>query len=154
MKITAEFNSNEELLNFISTFGTKAIVTGQVVDQVAKKTVTNYKPEVKKDTKKETSKVEVAKENKKEDVKKEDKEEVTKSDVKTEESTESKDTKEDKKEDTEITKEMVRAIFTKLIKAGKQKEAKEITEKYGAKRLPDLAEEHYAAAYKEVEALL
>lgn len=144
MKITAEFSSNEELLSFISTFGTKTIATGQAVKQV----VAN-EPKVKEDTKKEAPEAEAVKENKKGDIPKVAAE-VVGVDQKT---SEIKDT-ESTNEETNITKEMVRAIFTKLIKAGKQKEAKEITEKYGAKRLPDLKEEHYAAAYKDVEGLL
>lgn len=121
MKITAEFNSNEELLSFISTFGAK-ITTGQALYPVVggtKEPVTTNKVGTKQEVKKETPKEEIPKD-----------------------------------EDIKITKEMVRSIFSKLIKAGKQKEAKEITERYGAKRLPDLEEEHYAAAYKDAEGLL
>ena len=53
-----------------------------------------------------------------------------------------------------ITKEMVRAICSKAIKAGKSAEVKNIVAKYGASKLPDLKEECYADAYKDVEALL
>lgn len=53
-----------------------------------------------------------------------------------------------------ITKEMIRAIFTKIIKVGKAAEAKALTAKYGAKKVPDLKEEDYAAVYKEANALL
>jgi outer membrane biosynthesis protein TonB len=55
---------------------------------------------------------------------------------------------------TNITKEMVRAICSKAIKAGKSAEVKNIVSKYGASKLPDLKEECYADAYKDVEALL
>lgn len=53
-----------------------------------------------------------------------------------------------------ITKEMVRAVFTSVIKAGKAAEAKALTAKYGAKKVPDLKEEDYAAVYKEANILL
>jgi len=59
-----------------------------------------------------------------------------------------------KKEEPKVTKEMVRAAFSKLIKDGKQKEAKELTSKYGAAKLPDVKEEDYAAILKEAEDLL
>lgn len=131
MKITAEFNSNEELISFINTFGTKSLT--EVVAPIEKKEV----------------KVNLPKEAKKEEVKKVDlpKEETKKEDVKKEE------TKIDPPKE-EVTMEMVRAVFTKLIKAGKQKEAKEITTKFGASKLPELKEEDYAAVIKEAEAIL
>ncbi|MBD8046781.1 MULTISPECIES: hypothetical protein [Clostridium] len=136
MKITAEFNSNEELLNFINTFGANALVGT---------------------TKQETTVIE-KKEDKKEVIKKENPvKEETKVEKKESPKVEEAEVKEEpKEEDTkpEITKEMVRATFTKLIQAGKQKEAKELTAKYGASKLPDLKEEHYAAVMKEAEALL
>lgn len=135
MKITAEFNSNEELISFINTFGAKSLT--EVVAPIEKKEV----------------KVNLPKEAKKEEVKKVDlpKEETKKEDVKKEE-TKIDPPKEDPK--VEVTMEMVRAVFTKLIKAGKQKEAKEITTKFGASKLPELKEEDYAAVIKEAEAIL
>ena len=42
----------------------------------------------------------------------------------------------------------------KLIKAGKSKEAKELTAKYGASKIPEIKEEDYVAVYKEAEELL
>ena len=57
-------------------------------------------------------------------------------------------------EEVEITSVMVRAICSKAIKAGKSAEVKNIVAKYGASKLPDLKEECYADAYKDVEALL
>lgn len=62
--------------------------------------------------------------------------------------------KEPNKEEPKVTKETIRAAFAKLIKAGKAKEAKDITAKYGANKVPDLKEEDYASVLKEVEALL
>jgi len=57
-------------------------------------------------------------------------------------------------DEVNVTKEMVRAICSKAIKAGKSAEVKNIVSKYGASKLPDLKEECYADAYKDVEALL
>lgn len=157
MKITAEFTSNEELLSFISTFGAKTFtpehgaVEGPKED---KKAADTQKVEDTKEDKKETSKVETTKEEKKEDISKIDAE-VVGVDTKTAEVKDAENVKEDnKEEDPKVTKEMVRAVFTKLIKAGKQKEAKDLTKKYGADKLPDLKEEHYAAIYEEAEGLL
>lgn len=132
MKITAEFNSNEELLNFIKVFGevqlNKEAQQGVVIAE-------NKKITTKKESKKS-----------KETDKKDDNLEIEKEQI---------EIKEDKKESNhKVTKEEVRAVFTKLIKAGKQKEAKELTAKYGAAKLPDVKEEDYAAIKEEAEALL
>lgn len=154
MKITAEFNSNEELLSFIGAFGTKGITTlaagtGNNLPQQVKTVTTGVKETTKakaQETKNETPKAgQLTETSKKETVK---------------ESTAPKDEPKGNKEvskpeeETSITKEMVRAKFMELIKAGKSKEAKEITKKYGASKLPELKEEDYSAVYKEVEALL
>jgi len=139
MKITAEFNSNEELLSFISTFGTKAVTPLQefraqgatlkpIEKQREKKTAP--KPIEKVGDKPKT--VEPAKEKNKPKVVEQPKE----------------------PEKAEITKEMVRAVFTKLVKAGKAKEAKDLTQKYGANRIPDIKKEDYEAIYKEAEGLI
>lgn len=63
MKITAEFNSNEELLNFINTFGTTNIIQkiepkqgGQASIEKKEAIKETPKKEVKKDIKKEESK--------------------------------------------------------------------------------------------------
>ncbi|WP_338631511.1 hypothetical protein [Clostridium baratii] len=132
MKITAEFNSNEELINFIKVFGevqlNKEDQQGVVIEENKKIT-----------TKKESRKTN-------ETDKKDDNLEIEKEQI---------EIKEDKKESNhKVTKEEVRAVFTKLIKAGKQKEAKELTAKYGASKLPDVKEEDYAAIKEEAEALL
>ncbi|EJO5349346.1 hypothetical protein NRP93_003518 [Clostridium botulinum] len=149
MKITAEFNSNEELLNFINTFGTT-----NIIQKIDPKQVGQASTE-RKEAIKETSKKEFKKDIKKEEAKSID---PPKQDTKKEKNPPAEQTKKEDKPveepKTEITKEMVRAVFTKLIQAGKQKEAKEITLKYGASKLPELKEEHYAEVIKEVEALL
>ncbi len=63
MKITAEFNSNEELLNFINTFGTSNIIQkiepkqdGQASTEKKEAIKETLKKEVKKDIKKEEAK--------------------------------------------------------------------------------------------------
>ena len=128
MKITAEFNSNEELLKFANTFSTKANITETGVKEIKE---IDPKPIVKQQEKKAAPK---------EAEKVEDKPKIA------------EQSKEPEK--AEITKEMVRAVFTKLIKAGKSKEAKDLTKKYGANRLPDIKKEDFAAVYKEAEELI
>ncbi|EPY2286937.1 hypothetical protein ACXAT6_004229, partial [Clostridium sporogenes] len=122
---------------------------------------TMQKIEPKQEGQASTEKKEVIKETTKKEVKKGIKKEEKSNQLKNEQVQTVDEPKEEVEEDkpveepkTEITKEMVRAVFTKLIQAGKQKEAKEITAKYGASKLPELKEEHYAAVIKEVEALL
>lgn len=147
MKITAEFNSNEELLSFISTFGAKTIMHDQVGVQAPK-----AKKEVATKVKEEKAEDHTPKVNA----------EIVSVETPTGEIIETDSTPTDEgneeapKEEAkaEITKEMVRAVFTKLIKAGKAKEAKDLTSKYGASKLPELKEEHYEAVYKEAEGLL
>lgn len=144
MKITAEFNSNEELLNFINTFGAKSITPSQGVGQTPKnkkEAAAKVKEEKKEDPTPEVNAEIVSEETPDGDVVNADSAPVDEA-----------NSKEENK--TEITKEMVRAIFTKLIKAGKANEAKALTSKYGASKLPELKEENYEAAYKEAEALL
>lgn len=53
-----------------------------------------------------------------------------------------------------VTKEMVREICSRAIKAGKPGEVKKIVADHGASKIPELKEEEFAAVYKEVEALL
>jgi preprotein translocase subunit SecD len=147
MKITAEFNSNEELVSFISTFGANKITSNTEIPEV-KKTVTAKKS--KKEVEPDKSMVsDVLKESDADYTPKVDAE-VVKEDPKQEGTIVDAEPKEEPK----ITKEMVRAIFTKVITAGKQKEAKDLTSKYGASKLPDVKEEDYAAIYKEAEELL
>jgi hypothetical protein len=147
MKITAEFNSNEELLNFISTFGTKTLapITGTKSTVAAKVEA----------TKKVDAPVKQKEPEKVDNIPKVDAELVGIDETPTE-TKDAENVKEEapKDEQPKITKEMVRAVFTKLIKASKQKEAKELTKKYGASKLPELKEENYAAVYKEAEGLL
>lgn len=138
MKITAEFNSNEELLSFANTFSTKAHISEAGVQELKEVT---QKPTAKKETKVNSTK----------NTKIEDK---PKNSTKPVEPTKEDKKEEPKEEKQKITKEMVRAVFTKLIKAGKQKEAKDLTKKYGANRLPDIKEEDFEAVYKEAEELI
>lgn len=137
MKIHIEADSTQELLDFIKDFaGTTPILDKQVVIEIP--TTPEEKEAFKEEMKKpeEESKAPGI-ENPVKEVKIPDKEQ-----------------EEEPKEEIKITKEMVRAVFTRLIKAGKQTEAKTLTAKYGASKLPELKEEHYAAVYKEAEGLL
>jgi len=80
--------------------------------------------------------------------------EVVGIDATPEELNEAKELIDKKDEESKVTKEMVRAVFSQLIKKGKQKEAKELTSKYGAAKLSEVKEEDYAAILKDAEELL
>lgn len=141
MKITAEFNSTSEVLDFIKAFGTKTVVQLQDANV---------------GTKKEDKKVEKKSNAVKEEVKTEDKVEVPK--VEAEKVGQANGVTEIKEaegvQEVKVTKEQVREVFTKLIKAGKQREAKELTAKYGASKIGEVKKEDYAAILKDAEELL
>lgn len=138
MKIIAEFNSTSEVIDFINAFGAKSVENKESIDSTeqikifSKSIIEN----IKEDKKDDVSDI---------DVKVEEKEKSQKVE-------QSKDT-EDKK-CKEVTKEQVREVFSKLIKAGKSKEAKELTSKYGANKLGEVKREDYEAILKEAEELL
>lgn len=136
MKITAEFNSIYEVQDFIEAFGAKAI-TSQITIDGAKVV----------GTPKENKKIEEPNKN----VKVAEKEETQKVE-KSNDVTEVKEAKE--VIEVKVTKEQVREVFSKLVKAGKQKEAKELTAKYGASKVGEVKEEDYAAILKDAEELL
>lgn len=125
MKIIAEFNSTSEVLEFINTFGAKAAI--QLHGE-------NVGVPVKVEKVGQATKDKVAEQAGQDN-------EVTSN-------------KEEKVKGVKVTKEQVRAAFTKLIKAGKQKEAKELTLRYGASKVSEVKEEDYAAILKDVEGLL
>ena len=52
-----------------------------------------------------------------------------------------------------VTLEQVRAKLAALSQAGKQPQVKELINKYGAKKLTEIAPEHFAAVLKEAEAV-
>lgn len=53
----------------------------------------------------------------------------------------------------EITKEEVRALGLRKLKEGRKDEIKEILKEYGAPKITELPEEHFAAVYEKLEAL-
>lgn len=143
MEITAKFNNGEEMMSFAR------LLLGQ--DNAVKfvsshGVVADVDPSKEEDTEKQEDK------SKEVNIPKVEAE-VVGEDVPPTDTKESEPV-EDKKEKPKVTKEMVRAAFSKLIKAGKQKEAKELTGKYGAAKLPDVKEDDYAAILKEAEDLL
>lgn len=143
MKITAEFNSTEELLSFIGTFGTKAAIQLEGAKVGSKSEEKKVAPE-----KKEQVKVQPKKGETKDNIPVVETEQLGQADEVT-------DVKEaEETEDVKVTKEEVRAIFSKIIKAGKAKEAKELTTKYGASKISEVKEEDYAAILKDAEGLL
>lgn len=136
MKITAEFNSTSEVLDFINAFGVKAITSRVTIDGAKVDAVVGA---IKEDKKSNPVKEEVK------TVEKEESQKVEHSNAVTEDK---------KSEVINVTKEQVREIFSKLVKAGKQKEAKELTSKYGASKVGEVKEEDYAAILKDAEGLL
>jgi len=141
MEITAKFNNGEEMMSFAR------LLLGQ--DNTVKfvpshGVVADVDPSKEDDTEKQEDK------SKEVNIPKVEAE-VVGEDVPPTDTKESEPV-EDKKEKPKVTKEMVRAAFSKLI--GKQKEAKELTGKYGAAKLPDVKEDDYAAILKEAEELL
>lgn len=144
MEITAKFNNGEEMMAFAR------LLLGQ--DSKVK-----FVPSHGVDTNIEHSKEDdiEKKEDKPTDLKKDlIKTMVEEGDKALEDTKESEPVEDKKKEEPKVTKEMVRAVFSQLIKKGKQKEAKELTSKYGAAKLPDVKEEDYSAILKEAEELL
>ena len=135
MKITAEFNSVDEVLAFASTFANKnlggatlpIVVNTPKISEVVKEEVKTKEPV---------------------QIHTPDKEEAPKEIVE-----EQAPPQEESKEET-VTKEMVREKLGAAMKAGKQAEVKALVKKYGATKVPDLKEEHYKAVYEEAEALL
>lgn len=147
MKITAEFNSNEELLNFMRTFGGVA-PQEEKVGQTVKIQPAVVKSNGKEKTEQIKSKV------KSEDNTPKVEAEVVGVDATATETKDAEIVEEQNKEDKKITKEEIRAMCAKAMKAGKQTEVKNIVAKYGAKKVPDLKEENYAEIYKELEEIL
>lgn len=156
MKITAEFNTVGEILEFITTFGANTIMPIKEIQEKVKKEASivegDTQEKMKKEDKPEKGKASKAK---KEEPKKMETEQIFSSSKEELEPVkeESKDI-EHKEEVKKFTKEEVRAVFTKLIKAGKREDAKSITEKYGATKISEIDEKDYAAVTEEVEALL
>lgn len=130
MKITAEFNSPVEVLDFINLFkgiGVPIqIEAPKIVSEEAEKVIEEVNKAIEETTaaKDETTSVE----------KKEE-------------------TKDDKKEETTITLEEIRARTSKAVK--KNREAtKEILKEFGASSVSTLEKEHYEAFYEKVGELV
>lgn len=143
MKIVAEFNSIQEIKDFATLIGGQKELVLRA-DYI--------KPEMVQEPNNVDAVQEVAPE------KEEPKVEETTKEVVSEKEEPTPDTEEEAQEEAQevkkISKEDVRGIFSKLIQAGKQKQAKELTNRYGAKKIPEIKEEDYEAIYKEAEELL
>lgn len=147
MKITAEFNTIEELFKFAErmTGNPKTVAAVEALNRVKEEvhvaeveaTVKAVIEEVFPGTEEVKTKAEVA-------------EIAQKAIVETFD----KAFPEEPPKKEKITKEKVRAIFTTLVKAGKQAEAKALTTKYGASKLPELSPEHYETVYQEAMNML
>lgn len=160
MKINVEFSSVEEMQEFAKLIGApckcsdKTVIVAHTEEKEVKKD--NSKTD-KKNTSKKSEKAK-SEDKLKEDVKEEPvKEEAPKVEAEKvgvdETPTEPPKDVEPKEESPKVTKEQLREICAAVMKSGKQSEVKEVFKKYGASKLPELKEEDYAAAYKDVEAL-
>lgn len=144
MKITAEFNSVEEVLSFASTFGKTGFIPSQGSVQAPKeagKAIEN-KSVKKQEDKTPKVKAEIVSE------------EPPKSETIVDANSTSVGQDKPEEEEPKVTKEMVRERLGAIMKAGKQKDVKDLVAKYGASKVPDLKEEDYREIYKEAEALL
>lgn len=157
MKINVEFNTVEEMQEFAKLIGAPCKCSGETVTEAPVQEKEVKKDNSKSDKKNTSKKSEKAKSEDK--LKEESKESVKEESPKAEAEqvgnpeppvTPPQDVEEVKK----VTKEEIRAAFTKAIKLGKQAESKAITQKYGASKLSELKEEDYPAVLKDVEALL
>lgn len=146
--------SIQELKELASLIGEKIPFVGQTKSEEPKADVKPAAEKTKKD-KAETKKEDKTKvEDKKEETPKVQAE-VTGVDTNTTEPPKDAEVNEENSgNQVEVTKEMVRAICSKAIKAGKSAEVKNIVSNYGAAKIPDLKEECYTDVYKDVEALL
>lgn len=126
MKISVEFENLEEIKDFSKAF------LGEAVEEPVK-TTEPAKTTRKRTTKKET-KVEEAKEETKSN---EPKQQEAKEEAK-----------------STVTKEEVREICGRAIKAGKASETIAIVKNHGAAKVPDLKESEYEAVFNEVKELL
>ncbi len=152
MKINVEFNSVEEMQDFAKLIGTPSNCNGVKVEMGAPTVEEGKIEDNSKSTKKNTSKkAEKAKEEVKE--KKNETPNATENKEPVQEKEPVKVEAEVTEDAAKVTKEMLRDACAKVMKLGKQAEVKQIFKKYGANKLPELKEEDYAAAYKDVEAL-
>ena len=132
MYINVNFESIEEVKEFVKAFGD---VGCTCVDQATK-------AKAKKETKEEVKEVEETKEETKEEVKEV---EETKE--------ETKPVEEPKEEVKTVTKEQLTDAFKTKMKAGKSTELKAILNKYGASKVSEVNEEDREQVFIEVEAL-
>ncbi|MDP4174178.1 MAG: hypothetical protein Q8933_09440 [Bacteroidota bacterium] len=152
MKITAEFNSVEEVLSFANLFGKATPTAKEIVVQVSRVNPKEIANEIKEMRAKSIKPIDEAPVISGGTIT--DEQPKSEAVADTESIQEEQPPKEEKKEDPKVTKEMVRERLGAIMKAGKQKEVKELVAQYGASKVPDLKEEDYAAVYKEAEALM
>lgn len=150
-------SSIEELKELASLIGGKIPLIGECGQTKSEEPKADVKPaaEKSKKDKAETKKEEKPKaDDKKEETPKVEAEVTGVDETSTEPPKDAEVNEENSGDQVEVTKEMVRALCQKAIKAGKSAEVKNIVSNYGASKIPDLKEECYADVYKDVEALL
>lgn len=159
-----QFDNIEEMQKFAKLISGGCSCNKEQVINIPAPTVESTKEEPKETNKAKTSKKADKAKDKNEEPKVENKEapkveaEVTGVDKSAnDEPVQDVEVKEENKKEDEgpkVTKEMVREICSKAIKAGKPGEVKKIVADHGASKIPELEEKEYSAVYKEVEALL
>lgn len=152
-----QFDNIEEMQEFAKLISGGCNCNGKVINIQAPVVTTAETPkeelkETKKKTTKKADKKEESKEEKKEETPKVEAEVAGVDECVNNEPVQDIEPKED--EEPKVTKEMVREICSRAIKAGKPGEVKKIVANHGASKIPELKEEEFAAVYKEVEALL
>lgn len=160
MKIIAEFNSVEELLNFTNTFGAKTFVPKVEENQQVEKDVVTAEASKKEIKRAETDKYYYHPESdsylklpKGEEIPS-DKDFALCDEITKEEYISGLKKQQEESKESQITFDMVKDICSKALKAQKSSDVKAIVAKYGAKKISDLKEENYKAVYEEVGGLL
>ncbi|MBZ9690864.1 hypothetical protein [Clostridium sp. M14] len=166
MKINVEFNSVEEMQDFAKLIGAPSNCNGIKVE-IGAPTVEEAKKEDnskgnEKNASKKTEKTKTEDKLKRNETPsttenkepvQDEKPEKVEAEVTGIDNTSSEPPKDVTEDVAKVTKEMLRDACAKVMKLGKQAEVKQIFKKYGANKLPELKEEDYTAAYKDVEAL-
>lgn len=146
-------NSTKDIDDFYKIIDFKALSASANAENQTEEPKVDIKPTAEK-----TKKTKVEDKSKVEDKKEETPKveaEVTEVDTNSTELPKDAEIKEENAPDeVTITKEMVREKFNAIVKSGKQKEAKQLIENLGVKKLSDVKPEDYATLIKEAEALL
>lgn len=138
MKIIAEFNSNEELLSFVSTFSGLGVTVNNIEAPKTKKAATKKEEKVQA-SKEEKVEAEIVKDEEIKNIANDDK------------TTEVVDVEPKEEGVKAITKEDVLNASKAKMAEGKTAEVKAIIAAHGAKNISSIKEEDYEEVMKELE---